>query len=174
MGTSLNGLTPAGTYPGLIKTGDNTELNATLKTLSDGNGNNLPMQASTLGVNFTGTAQVGGVAIANATQVDAKTAKLIVINRQTSSYSLVLSDADKLVEMNVSIANNLTVPPSVFASGTQILLAQYGAGQTTIVPGSGMTIRSNSGKLKLNAQYSGATLVFISTTEAYLFGDITI
>jgi hypothetical protein len=35
-----------------------------------------------------------------------------------------------------------------------------------------MTIRSNGAKLKLSAQYSGATLVFISGTEAYLFGDI--
>lgn len=101
-----------------------------------------------------------------------KTDKLITTNRQTASYTLVLSDADKLVEMNVATANNLTVPASVFSAGTQILLAQYGAGQTTVVAGSGMTIRSNGGKLKLNVQYSGATLVFLSGTEAYLFGDI--
>ena len=101
-----------------------------------------------------------------------KTDKLVVANRQTASYTLVLSDADKLVEMNVGSANNLTVPASVFSSGTQILLAQYGVGQTTVVAGSGMTIRSNGGKLKLNVQYSGATLVFLSGTEAYLFGDI--
>jgi hypothetical protein len=101
-----------------------------------------------------------------------KTDKLVVANRQTASYTLVLSDADKLVEMNVGSANNLTVPASVFSAGTQILLAQYGAGQTTVVAGSGMTIRSNGGKLKLNVQYSGATLVFLSGTEAYLFGDI--
>jgi hypothetical protein len=101
-----------------------------------------------------------------------KTDKLVVTNRQTASYTLVLSDADKLVEMNVGSANNLTVPASVFSAGTQILLAQYGAGQTTIVAGSGMTIRSNGGKLKLNVQYSGATLIFLSGTEAYLFGDI--
>jgi hypothetical protein len=106
------------------------------------------------------------------TQIDSKTNKLVTANRQTASYTLVLSDADKLVEMNVASANNLTVPASTFSAGTQILLAQYGAGQTTIVAGSGMTIRSNGAKLKLNAQYSGATLVFISGTEAYLFGDI--
>ena len=106
------------------------------------------------------------------TSLDAKTPKLITTNRQTASYTLVLSDADKLVEMNVATANNLTVPASVFSAGTQILLAQYGAGQTTVVAGSGMTIRSNGGKLKLNVQYSGATLIFISGTEAYLFGDI--
>jgi len=113
------------------------------------------------------------VSTAQQTALDLKTNKLIVANRQTASYTLVLSDADKLVEMNVASANNLTVPASVFAAGNQILLAQYGAGQTTIVAGSGMTIRSNGAKLKLNAQYSGATLLFISSSEAYIFGDIT-
>jgi hypothetical protein len=112
------------------------------------------------------------VSTATQTALDAKTNKLVVANRQTASYTLIASDADKLVEMNVASANNLTVPASTFSAGTQILLAQYGAGQTTIVAGSGMTIRSNGAKLKLNAQYSGATLVFISGTEAYLFGDI--
>jgi len=105
----------------------------------------------------------------------AKTNKLITTNRQTASYTLVLSDADKLVEMNVGSANNLTVPLNssvAFSTGTQILLAQYGAGQTTIVATSGVTIRSNGAKLKLNAQYSGATLIKIDTNEWYLFGDI--
>jgi hypothetical protein len=104
-----------------------------------------------------------------------KTDKLVVANRQTASYTLVLSDADKLVEMNVGSANNLTVPLNssvAFSTGTQILLAQYGAGQTTIVATSGVTIRSNGAKLKLNAQYSGATLVKIAENEWYLFGDI--
>ena len=109
------------------------------------------------------------------TQIDSKTNKLITTNRQTASYTLVLSDADKLVEMNVASANNLTIPLNssvAFSTGTQILLAQYGAGQTTIVATSGVTVRSNGGKLKLNAQYSGATLIKIATDEWYLFGDI--
>jgi hypothetical protein len=104
-----------------------------------------------------------------------KTDKLVVANRQTASYTLVLSDADKLVEMNVASANNLTVPLNssvAFATGTQILLAQYGAGQTTIVLTSGVTLRSNGAKVKLNAQYSGATLIKIAENEWYLFGDI--
>ena len=75
------------------------------------------------------------VSTAQQTALDLKTNKLIVANRQTASYTLVLSDADKLVEMNVATANNLTIPASVFAAGNQILLAQYGAGQTTIVAG---------------------------------------
>jgi hypothetical protein len=115
------------------------------------------------------------VSTATQTALDAKTNKLVVANRQTASYTLVLSDADKLVEMNVATANNLTVPLNssvAFSTGTQILLAQYGAGQTTIVATSGVTIRSNGGKLKLNVQYSGATLIKIAENEWYLFGDI--
>jgi hypothetical protein len=115
------------------------------------------------------------VSTAQQTALDTKTNKLIVANRQTASYTLVLSDADKLVEMNVATANNLTIPLNssvAFAIGTQILLAQYGAGQTTIVATGGVTVRSNGGKLKLNVQYSGATLIKIATDEWYLFGDI--
>jgi hypothetical protein len=63
MGISLNGLTPANTYPGLIKTGDNTAISGTPKVLSDGNGNNLPMEVSTTGVNFTNNLTQGGTAL---------------------------------------------------------------------------------------------------------------
>ena len=115
------------------------------------------------------------VSTATQTALDAKTNKLITTNRQTASYTLVIGDADKLVEINNASANNLTVPLNssvAFPTGTQILLAQYGAGQTTIVATSGVTIRSNGAKLKLNAQYSGATLIKIDTNEWYLFGDI--
>ena len=117
------------------------------------------------------------VSTAQQTALDTKTNKLITTNRQTASYTLVLSDADKLVEMNVATANDLTIPLNssvAFAIGTQILLAQYGAGQTTIVATLGVTVRSNGAKLKLNVQYSGATLIKIDTDEWYLFGDIAL
>jgi hypothetical protein len=112
---------------------------------------------------------------ATITNLALKTDKLILTNRQTASYTLVLGDADKLVEMNVSTANNLTIPLNssvAFPTGTQILLSQYGAGQTTIVATSGVTVRSSGAKLKLTGQYSGATLIKIGTDEWYLFGDI--
>lgn len=102
--------------------------------------------------------------------------KLITTNRQTASYGLVLADANKLVEMNVAGANDLTVPlnaTQAFPVGTSILIAQYGAGQTTVVATGGVTIRSSGGKLKLTGQYSMATLIKIGTDEWYLSGDIT-
>jgi hypothetical protein len=145
------------------------------------------INANKIGTGAVSSTEFGyldGVTSAIQTQIDGKastasvtekTSKLITTNRQTASYTLVLSDADKLVEMNVGSANNLTVPLNssvAFSTGTQILLAQYGSGQTTIVATSGVTIRSNGAKLKLNAQYSGATLVKIAENEWYLFGDI--
>ena len=77
MGTTLTGLTPATTYDALIKVGDNGPITGALKVLSDGLGTNLPMEASTTAINFTGTAQVGGVGIANTTQVAAKQDTLV-------------------------------------------------------------------------------------------------
>jgi hypothetical protein len=147
-----------------------SNLTASRALVSDGSG-----KVAVSDVTATELGYLDGVTSAVQTQVDSKTAKLITTNRQTASYTLVAGDADKLVEMNVATANDLTIPLNssvAFATGTQILLAQYGAGQTTIVPTSGVTVRSNGGKLKLNVQYSGATLIKIDTDEWYLFGDI--
>lgn len=97
-------------------------------------------------------------------------------NRQTASYTLVLSDASKIVEMNVGSANNLTVPlnsSQAFPIGTEIQVLQYGAGQTTIVATSGVTLRSKSGQLKIGNQYTGVTLVKVGTDEWYVIGNVS-
>jgi len=99
-----------------------------------------------------------------------------VFNRQTASYTLALADASKVVEMNLGSANNLTVPTNAsvaFPTGTQITVVQYGAGQTTLVAASGVTLRSSNGWLKLNGQYAGATLVKVATDEWYLLGNLS-
>jgi len=75
--------------------------------------------------------------------------------------------------MNVATANNVTINNSIFSAGNQILVAQYGAGQVTFVAGSGVTLRSASGKLKLTGQYSMATIIAISASEFYIAGDLT-
>jgi hypothetical protein len=100
---------------------------------------------------------------------------LIQTNRQTSNYTLVLTDVDKLIELNSASAISLTVPPNssvAFPNGTVVLVSQYGAGTASVVAGSGVTIRSAAGALSLSAQYSGASLVKIATDEWYLFGDL--
>lgn len=100
---------------------------------------------------------------------------IISFNRQTASYTLVAADANKMVEMNVGSANNLTIPlnSSVpFATGTIIDVVQYGAGQTTIVATSGVTIRSTNNWVKINARYGAVTLVKVGSDEWYLFGNL--
>lgn len=132
--------------------------------------------ATTTYPSLTELSYVKGVTSAIQTQLDTKVNELITANRQVASYVLALSDKNKLVEMNVGSANNLTIPLNSsipFSIGTQILISQYGAGQTTILPTGGVTLRSAGGKTKLTSQYSGATIIKIATDEWYLFGDIT-
>jgi hypothetical protein len=95
---------------------------------------------------------------------------------QTASYTLVIGDAGKTVTMTNASANNLTVPPNssvAFPVNTRIDIIQYGAGQTTIVAGAGVTIYSSGSKLKLTGQYSGASLWKKSSDTWVLVGDIT-
>jgi hypothetical protein len=99
----------------------------------------------------------------------------LVINSQTVSYTLVLSDASKLVEINSASANNLTVPlnsAAAFPIGTQVSLLQVGAGQMTVVATGGVTINATPG-LKLRAQWSSATLVKRGTDTWVLVGDLS-
>jgi hypothetical protein len=106
--------------------------------------------------------------------LDLKADKLLSTNSQSASYSLVLSDANKMVEMNVASANNLTVPlnsSQAFPVGTQINILQTGAGQTTIVATGGVTINATPG-LKLRTQWSSATLIKRATDTWVAIGDL--
>jgi hypothetical protein len=93
--------------------------------------------------------------------------------RQTTTYTLSQLDSEKVIEINSATAVNVTVPANVFNRENQVNVAQYGAGQVTFVAGAGMTLRSPGGKLKLTSQYSTAGILFISSTEAYVIGDLT-
>ena len=98
------------------------------------------------------------------------------VNNETSSYTLVLADAGKMVEMNSGSANNLTIPPNssvAFPTGTQIIITQQGAGATTIVEGSGVTTRSLDDNAIINGQYVSVALVKRATDEWYIFGNLT-
>ena len=100
-----------------------------------------------------------------------------VENAQTgTTYTLVLTDAGKMVTMTNASANTLTVPPNssvAFPTNTRIDIIQYGAGQTTIAAGSGVTIYSSGAKLKLTGQYSGASLWKKASDTWVLVGDIS-
>lgn len=138
---------------------------------------NQPIIFGTNNVDVLTLASTGAATFSSDVTVSGVLKETVTTNRQIASYTLALADRGKLVEMNVATANNLTVPLNssiAFPIGTKIDLAQYGAGQTTVVATSGVTVRSAGGALKLTSQYSGATLVKIATDEWYLFGNITV
>ncbi len=140
-------------------------------------------QPITLGTDTTGNymADVSagtGISITH-TPAEGSTATIaladVSTSAQTASYTLVLSDKNKIVEMNVGSANNLTVPPNssvAFPVGSQINILQVGAGQTTIVAGSGVTVNATPG-LKIRAQWSYATLIKRAENTWVLVGDIS-
>lgn len=102
--------------------------------------------------------------------------KNIAINTQTTNYTIVLTDAFKLVEVNSGTAKTITVPLNgaiAFPIGTKVMISQYGTGQVTIDGQVGVTIRSTGGKTKTTTQYSVCTLLKRDTNEWYLYGDIT-
>lgn len=100
----------------------------------------------------------------------------VVVNTQTASYTTVLTDAGKLIEMNVATANTLTLPPNAsvaYPVGTSMDVIQYGAGQTTLTPGAGVSILANGSKLKLTGQYSGATVYYRGSNVWVANGDLS-
>jgi hypothetical protein len=104
-----------------------------------------------------------------------KANKLVTFDPESASYTLVIGNADQIVEMNVASANNLTVPLNssvAFPVGTQITILQTGSGQTTIVATVGVTINSTPG-LKLRTQWSSATLIKRAENTWVAIGDLS-
>lgn len=119
--------------------------------------------------------KLNGNAAAIKVTADAAAPALLSINPQTSSYTLVLGDAGKLVTMSNGSANNLTIPLNAsvaFAVGTQIAVQQLGAGQTTVVATGGVTTQAQPG-LKISAQYGLVTLIKVATNTWIVAGALS-
>jgi len=149
------------------------KFNSTTKVFNNSNildtGTIISFNSTTL-VNTT-TDNTTGAAL----QVNGNISFVNVFSRKTASYTLVLTDQNDIIEMNVASANNLTVPLNstvAFPIGTEIAIAQYGAGKTTIVATGGVTLRSAGGLLSIGAQYAMVTLVKVGTNEWYVVGNL--
>ena len=95
---------------------------------------------------------------------------------QTGSYTLVLADAGDLVEMGSGSAQTLTIPANstvAFPVGTKIDVLQTGGGECSIAPVDGtVTLNSEGGKRKINAQWQAVSLVKRDTNTWVLIGAI--
>ena len=102
---------------------------------------------------------------------------MIALNAQTgTTYTAALSDDGKLITCDNGSGIAFTIPPNgtvAFGIGTQLNIMQLGAGQVTITPGAGVTIRSAGSKLKTSAQYAVATCVKIASDTWVAVGNLT-
>jgi hypothetical protein len=93
------------------------------------------------------------------------------VNAQTTSYTLVLTDAGKQVTMTSASATTITVPANAtvaFAVGAKIQFINLGAGVITIAGTGAATIYNSTLDLSLN-QYAVATLYKTATDTWVLF-----
>jgi len=91
-----------------------------------------------------------------------------------ASYTLLLTDGGKVVEMTLASANTLTIPLNssvAFSIGTSIFVLQAGTGQTTIAGAAGVTVNSYVG-LKVIGQWSGCTLIKRATNTWVAVGGL--
>ena len=95
MGTPLTGSSVASTYTALLKTTDNAVLSGSLRTISDGGGNDSALQLSTAGVASTGT-----LAVTGATN----------LSTLTTSGNVSIGGA-------LSVTGNLSVPGTLSSTG---------------------------------------------------------
>lgn len=94
-------------------------------------------------------------------------------NAQTDNYTLVLSDAFKLVSMNNASAKTISIPVSssvAFPVGTFIGLMSRGAGDVTITgTTTGVTVYSQGSKSKLFGQYAVGGILNLGG-DTWVFG----
>ncbi len=101
---------------------------------------------------------------------------LIPTNIQTGSYTLVLADAGKAIDVNSASATTMTVPPNAsvaFPVGTVIEVCRYGTGTVAVAAGAGVTIRSRGSLMSIAAQYSSVSLRKRAIDEWILVGDLS-
>jgi len=95
------------------------------------------------------------------------------VNAQTgTTYTLVASDANKLVTATNSGTITITIPAGVFSVGQSVNITQLGVGQVIFQGDGTSTVYSTPG-LKLRAQYSVASVACIATNTFLLVGDLT-
>ena len=127
----------------------------------------------------SGTAANGTVITANGSggvTFEAVASSNISINAQTgTTYTLVLSDAAKLIELSNTSAITFTIPMNssvAFPVGTKIDLLQTNTGQVT-VGGAGVTLNTFDSRTKLGGQWAAASIIKRATDTWVIIGNIT-
>lgn len=100
---------------------------------------------------------------------------VIHATQQGLAYTFALGDMGTVVESTAAAAVNFTIPPNsavAFPVGAIIEVFQYGAGQVSIVAGTGVTLRSDAAKVNTAGQYATIGLRQRAIDEWVLSGDL--
>jgi hypothetical protein len=181
LSTTINATTFSAKGELLTSSADNT-----LSVLSPGtNGKVLTTNSSTVnGLEWVDFPSSFNAITANTINVSGNVISHISRVEKTANYLPTagdLSDDGKLIEFNSASANTFTVPTNTnnpYIVGTQISILQTGAGQTSIVGASGVTINCtpqpvglNGGRLRTT--WSSATLIKRDTNTWVIIGDLS-
>jgi len=173
-----------GTSGQILSKASNTDLDYTWITNDIGD-----ITAVTAGTGLTGGGTSGAVTLA----IDSTVATLtgtqtltnktlttpvidIAFNAQTAAYTLVASDASKLVTISDTVSRTVTIPPSVFTAGQIINVQRIGTGAVPFAAGVGVTITSTgatSAAPTLRARYSAASVICTASNTFTVIGDIS-
>lgn len=131
-----------------------------------------PVVTVTLQGEVTGTANTTLTDLANGTITVNTVVAGQTTSTKTDSYTLVTSDANKIILMDKATAQNVTIDSSLDLSvGQRIDIIQSGAGQVTFVA-SGATVNATPG-LKMRARYSAASVICVATDSYVVVGDLS-
>ena len=128
MGTTLTGTTPQDTYDSLIKVTDNGPLTGSLKTLTDGLGNDSALALSTGAASITGTLAVSGNAAfdTNTLFVDAANNRVGIGTASPTVILDVVSAANGIIRVKGGTATNEGGSFFVQNAGDTNTLAAFG------------------------------------------------
>jgi len=169
MGTTLSGLTPATTFDALIKVGDNSALSASLKTISDGEGNDSPLKLSTSAVGIGSITNVE-------TEINGKQSTLVSgTSIKTINSTSVLGSGDISVQATLVSGTNIKSINSTSLLGSGDLSVQETLISGTNVKTINSTSLLGSGDVAVQETLvSGTNIKTINSTSLLGSGDISV
>ena len=118
-------------------------------------------------ISIAGTATIGGTLVYHISNYQPTIT--------TNNYTAILSDDGKMLEMNSTLSNTVTIPTDAtanFTIGSIITVLQIGTGQTSIIGASGATVNGTPG-LKLRAQWSSVQVIKRAANTWVVIGDLS-
>lgn len=119
---------------------------------------------------------ISNINISSSAEIELGKIADVTIDAKAASYTLVLADKNKVIEVSNASATTLTIPAdnSVnFPTGSQITILQTGAGQVTLAGAAGVTVNATPG-LKLRTQWASATIMKRAANTWVALGDLAV